>query len=74
MTSGTDEPDLPTQYHEYIAVIAALDCFLKDDRRPDTLLVKKKFYEDMMKKDQENRVETGPRMVVTTEDNAFEVF
>jgi hypothetical protein len=74
MSSGTDEPDVPVQYHEYLAVIAALDCFLKDDRQPDILMAKKKMYEDMMKKDQENRIETSSRNIVCLEDAGYEVF
>jgi hypothetical protein len=74
MTTGSSVPDVPTQYHEYIAVVAALDCFLKDDRVPNTLLEKKAFYENMMKRDQEDRVESKTRMVVVTEESCFEVY
>lgn len=74
MVNDSDDPDVPIQYHEYIAVIAALDCYLKDDRQPDILLAKKKFYEEMMKKDMEDRSETKSRSVVVTEESAFEVY
>lgn len=67
MSGDNDVPDCPEQYHEYIAILAALNGYIKDDRAPNSLLEKRNFYLDMMKKDAEDRQQDTPRMVVITE-------
>lgn len=74
MVNTTDLPDVPVQYHEAVAIWAAVDCFIKDDRTPTNLLAKKAFYEDLMKKDSEMRSETQSRSIVVTESTGYEVF
>lgn len=74
LINDSDVPDVPTQYQEYVAVVAAYDCYVKDDRVPNVIIEKKKFYEDMMRKDMEDRSLSEPRSVVVTEESAFEVF
>lgn len=72
MTSDSDVPDVPTQYHEYIAVVATIDAFLKDQRDITNLNEKVKYYEGLMKQDAQNRAVDMPREVVVTEsDNTF---
>ena len=72
MTLDADVPDVPTQYQEYIAVLATIDGFLKDGRDASMMLTKKAFYEELMKQDQQNRKQDGPRMVVTTRSEGWE--
>lgn len=74
MVNDSDIPDVPTQYQEYVACVAAYDCYVKDDRIPTILTEKKKFYEELMRKDMEDRSLSEPRSVVVTEESAFEVF
>lgn len=66
MVFQTDTPDIPRQYQEYIAVLASIDCFLKDQRDPSPFFSKKQYYEDMMKKDAQDRMVDRPRMIVET--------
>lgn len=69
MVYDSEEPDAPPQYHEYIAVLAALDGLLKDQRDPSPFMAKKNFYLDLMKQDAQNRKVDVPRMVVTTRED-----
>jgi hypothetical protein len=71
MSADADVPDVPERYHEYIAVIAALDCFVKDDRAPSTLLQKYDRYQMLLKQASANRKHDGPRMVRLTNDDDF---
>lgn len=66
MVLATDIPDVPYQYQEYIAVLATIDGFLKDQRDPSPFFAKKAYYEDMMKKDAQDRMVDKPRSVVIT--------
>lgn len=66
MTNGTDVPDAPEQYHEMIAILAAIDGALKDERNTTLLVGKREYYEAMMKNDAQDRRQDRPRMVVTT--------
>lgn len=68
MIQDTNVPDVPKQYQEYLAVIAAIDGFLKDQRDPSPFFAKRDFYLNMMKQDEQNRHVDSPRMVVNTED------
>jgi len=68
MSAASDTPDVPAQYHEYLAVLATLDGFLKDRRDPSPMIEKRDFYRGMMKQDAEDRHVDSPRMVVVTDD------
>lgn len=68
MVYDHEVPDLPEQYHEVIAIIAALNGFIKDGRDASLLMKKLKDYTEMMKTDSEERVEDRPRMVVVSDD------
>ncbi len=68
MVSGSDIPDVPEDFQEYIAVLAAMDCFIKDDRANQNIAMKKEYYEKLLKQMSEERDISGPRMVVMTED------
>lgn len=71
MTANSDIPDAPAQYHQYIAILATLDGFFKDQRDPGPFLEKKNYYEALMKQDSQNRRVDAPRSVVITEDVGF---
>jgi hypothetical protein len=65
-------PDVPLQYQEYIALLAARDGFSKDAREPSSMF-REKFaeYQNMMKKDQIQRNRAQPRRVVRTQGDGF---
>lgn len=69
MVSDSDVPDVPIQYQEYLAVLASIDGFLKDQRDPSPFFTKRDFYLSLMKQDAQNRNVSAPRQVVSTEDN-----
>lgn len=68
MSSDSDIPDCPHDYDEYIAVLATLDGFMKDQREPsDFVKDKLNRYEKMLEADTQRRDVSAPRMVVMTE-------
>ena len=69
MTVNSDVPDCPEEFHEYIAILAAMDCFIKDDRAPTNILTKMNYYETLLKQMAKDRQQQGPRMIVVTEDS-----
>lgn len=71
MTLDTDLPDVPEEYHEMVALFAARDGFLKDDRAPTTILDKLEEYKDRMKRDSDERSIDRSRQVVITNDDGF---
>lgn len=68
LSADGEEPDVPEQYHEFVAVVAAMNAFIKDDRAPNNLLVKKKDYEDAISSMKEDRVQESSRQVVEVID------
>lgn len=74
MTSDNAIPDVPTQYQEYIAVLATIDGFLRDQRDPSAFLEKKREYMELMKQDAQDRREDAPRSIVITQDNGWDYF
>lgn len=74
MVNDSDLPDIPTQYHEYPAILAGIDGLLKDGRDASLLLAKKSYYEELMKRDSEDRAEDSPRTVVMTDNGVGGVF
>ncbi len=66
MVLATDVPNAPEQYHEYIGLLAAYDCLLKDGRDPSTLIDKVKYYDKMLDMDAQQRQVDAPRRVVET--------
>lgn len=59
-------PDCPEDYHEFIAILAARDCFLKDGRPLSPIESKLGYYEKLLKQVSESRADDSPRMVVAT--------
>ncbi len=68
MTSDSSTPDCPEEFQEFIAILACMDCFIKDDRMPTNILTKKAYYERLLEDMAEDRSQQGPRMVVVTEN------
>lgn len=67
MTTDSDIPDVPADYAEYLAIRAALDGFMKDQREPTQFVRDKKDeYETMLTIDSQRRDVSAPRMVVDT--------
>lgn len=64
LANDTDVPDVPEQFMEYVAILAAWDGFIKDDRAPDNLLAKKAKYEELLKQMADDRTQDLPRQVV----------
>lgn len=74
MVNDADLPDIPEDYTEYIAVIATLDGFLKDQRDPTPFVVsKKEKYETMLERDAADRNVSQPKRVVVTEWDGYGV-
>ena len=67
----SDVVDCPEQFMEWVPILAAIDCFLKDGRDVSVLMTKKMFYEELLKQESTRRTNDKPRMVVTTGDNGF---
>jgi len=75
MTSDSDIPDVPQDYSEYIAVLATIDGFMKDQRPPsEFILGKKTTYEKTLLADSEKRDVSAPRMVVSFESGYGPIF
>lgn len=66
MVQDTESPDVPSQYHEFLAVLAALDGLLKDGRDPSAMIEKKTYYETMLKRDADERTVDNPRHILET--------
>lgn len=71
MSADGDTPDVPTQYQEYIAVVALLDGFIKDDRVPTNLVAKQQFYEKLMMQMADERTQDESRSVIMTSDSGY---
>ena len=70
MASDSDSPDVPEQFMEYVATLAAFDGFIKDDRAPSNLVAKKEWYEKLLKEMSEDRTQDQSRQVVMV--NAYD--
>lgn len=64
MTSDADTPDVPLQFQEYVAILAAFNGYIKDDRAPQNLLTKAAEYESMLVKIAQERRKDQSRTVV----------
>ncbi len=64
MDDDLNVPDVPLQYHEYIALLAARDGYAKDNSEPSSEFKEKMSdYKEMMTKDQIQRNRAQPRRV-----------
>lgn len=67
MALDTEVPDVPEQYHEFLAVLATLDGLYKDGRDPTPMMAKKQYYEALFKQDAEERTDDGAKSIVITQ-------
>lgn len=65
VSSDSDIPNLPLEYHEYLAQKAASLCFVKDDRSMDNMLPVLKETEERLKAAAIERVQSHGSKVVT---------
>lgn len=68
LSSDSDVPDVPEQYMEYVALLAAFNGFIKDDRAPQNLQAKMMQFEALLKQMAEDRTQDSSRQVVQTMD------
>lgn len=61
MSSDSDVPDVPEDYHEYMAILSARDGFLRDGRDLAPIQQKLKYYDDMLTKNKQQRTQDAPR-------------
>ena len=66
LTHDTDIPDAPEQYHEFIALLAAEDGFLKDQRVPELIEKKIGMHQKALDEDSQERNVDVPRSIVET--------
>lgn len=74
MVNPTDIPDIPTSFHEYLAVLATQDGLLKDGRDNAQILMKKGYYENLLKQETQDRNEDVPRGIVQTGNDMTQMF
>jgi hypothetical protein len=67
MINPSDTPNIPEYYHEFIGILAAIDGMLKDGRDPSSLILKRTYYEAMLKADTNERLMDAPRDIVQTD-------
>lgn len=68
VTSTSDIPDIPEEYMEYVALLAAFNGFIKDDRMPDNLTAKIAEYQKHFASMKNERTQDAVRHVVMTQD------
>lgn len=66
LSGDSDVPDVPEQYMEYVAILAAYNGFIKDDRVPTNLVEKKQYYEKLLDEQSSERTQDVSRQVVQT--------
>jgi hypothetical protein len=66
LQNDTDTPDVPEQFMEYIAIVAAFNGFIKDDRAPENLVSKKMEYLNLLKKMTAQRKQDQSRRIIET--------
>lgn len=69
MVVDNEVPDVPERYHELLAVYAALDGFVKDDRDNAYLMSLANNYIECMKAEAQQRQEQQSRNVVSRDDD-----
>lgn len=68
LVNDSDTPDVPEQFMEYLALLAAFDGYIKDDRVPDNLSMKLLKYEELLKQMAQERTQDQSRQIVATGD------
>jgi len=67
LVSTTSVPDVPGQFVEYVALLAAYNCYIKDDRAPDQLVAKINSFKQLLEQVDNDRTQDLPRQVVITD-------
>jgi hypothetical protein len=71
LVNDGDVPEIPEEYHEYIALRAAKFGFIKDGRETGALDVELSRLQEDMKRDAENRnVDRARGVIMTTDDSS----
>jgi hypothetical protein len=68
LVNDSDVPDIPEQFMEYSALLAAFDGFIRDDRAPENLITKKSKYENLLQQMKNDRSQDVARQVVTVNE------
>lgn len=63
MVNDSDEPDIPDQFHELVALYAVRTCFLRDDKQNSLIEGRIKTYEDLIEAN-EQRMENKSKYYV----------
>ena len=66
MVADTDTPDAPQDYHEFLALLAAEEGFIKDGRASELLQKKLAEYQAQIDRDAQERNQDMSRMIVET--------
>lgn len=74
MVLMTDSPDIPSPYHELLAVLATIDGLLKDGRNVQPMIAKREYYERLLKEETQDRNEDAPRSVIQTGSDMSQMF
>lgn len=68
MAADSDSPDVPEQFMEMVALLAAYDGFIKDDRAPANIVGKIQLYDELLKQMAVERTQDMSRQVVMITD------
>lgn len=68
LVEDAEVPDVPDIYNECIAIFAAYDCFIKDQRDPGNLLLKRNEYLEMFNSMAAERTVDRSRQIVVRDD------
>lgn len=68
-TVDADVPDIPTEFHEYLAHLVAIKCFIKDGREYSLLAAYTQEVEKNLLMMATSRLQDKPRMVICTNND-----
>lgn len=71
VANDSDVPDVPPEYHEYIAMLVAAQCFLKDGRDASFILKKTMMVEEALKADAIERNQDHASTVVICDNDSL---
>lgn len=68
LTTDGQSPDIPVEYHEFLAILAVRADLIQDNVDMNPILELKKEYEEKIRMDAANRKPDGARMITATRD------
>ena len=68
LAADGDTPDIPEDYHEFLAILAVRADLIQDGASMEPILELKREYEEKIKMDANNRKPDGARMITATRD------